>query len=166
MKVYRCNVVIFCSSLFSLPGCYPLSRSNQPLPICPLGRALFVNCFQRTQTQQLLKEYLMSALGSTHKSPKEELPKSVEKYDKRFRMPYDYFMKRLKDDAARKKMRGRQKTLGHNKEKAQRNFIFFEMMFKQNRTAIPILISQKYDGIAAALSSSIAGLSVNKKCLW
>ncbi len=215
----------------------------------PLGKALFINCLQRTQTQQLLKEYLMAALGSTYKNPKEELPRSVEKYDKRFRVLYDYFMKRIKEPKARKKMEqadalwqeskkmllappskenalkleknfkemihllGAPKVLKTKKSfaavgktghlcreplfmsnlylmklwgvnlpdyeermqrhianyrkdlkflkeypkntpeietlirKAQRNFIFFEMMYKQNRTAIPTLISKKADDI-------------------
>ena len=218
-------------------------------PDLPLGKALFINCLQRTQTQQLLKEYLMAALGSSYKNPKEELPKSVEKYDKRFRILYDYFMKRIRDDAARKKMEeakrlweeskamllappskenalklrenfkkmihllGAPKVLKTKKSfqavaktghlcreplfmsnlylmklwgvnipdyqkrmeehianfhknlaflknypnntpeikdligKAQRNFIFFEMMYKQNHTAIPTLISKKADDI-------------------
>jgi hypothetical protein len=73
-------------------------------PDIPLGKALFINCLQRTQTQQLLKEYLMVALKSSYKNPKEELPKSIAKYDKRFYVLYDYFMKRLKDEAARQKM--------------------------------------------------------------
>ena len=215
----------------------------------PLDKALFINCLQRTQTQQLLKEYLMAALGSTYKNPKEELPKSVEKYDKRFRVLYDYFMKRLQDDAARKKMEEAKRLWEENKaillappskqntlklqknfkkmihllgapkalktkksfqavgktgslcrkplymsnlylmklweigipdyekqmeehianfhknlgflkaypdntpeikdliRKAQHNFVFFEMMYKQNRTAIPTLISKKADDI-------------------
>lgn len=70
----------------------------------PLEKALFVNCLQRTQTQQLLKEYLMAALNSSYKNPKQELPKSVEKYDRRFRILYDYFVKRIKQPEARKKM--------------------------------------------------------------
>ncbi len=73
-------------------------------PDIPLGKALFINCLQRTQTQQLLKEYLMAALNSSYHNPKEELPKSVKKYDERFNVLYDYFMKRIKDPEARKKM--------------------------------------------------------------
>ncbi len=74
-------------------------------PNIPLSKALFTNCLQRTQTQQLLKEYLMLALNSSYKNPKEELPKSIAKYDKRFNILYDYFMKRIKDKSARQKMK-------------------------------------------------------------
>jgi len=70
----------------------------------PLSRALFINCLQRTQIQQLLKEYLMAALKSSYKNPKEALPKDVENYDRRFTVLYHYFMSRIKDEGARKKM--------------------------------------------------------------
>ncbi len=46
-----------------------------PIPSdLPLSRALFINCLQRTQTQQLLKMYLMIALKNNYKDPEKNLP--------------------------------------------------------------------------------------------
>ncbi len=90
--------------IFLLASALPAVEIEPVDPQMPLGKALFINCLQRTQTQQLLKEYLMVALNSNYKNPKKELPKSVEKYDRRFQVLYDYFMQRIKDEAARKKM--------------------------------------------------------------
>ena len=74
--------------------------SNNP----SLEEALYINCLQRTQTQQLLKTYLMIALNSNYNNPKKRLPEAVKEYDKRFYLLYDYFMKRLKDKKAISKM--------------------------------------------------------------
>ena len=46
----------------------------------------------------------MAALGSSYKDPKGTLPGTVEQYDRRFRLLYDYFMSRINDAEARQKM--------------------------------------------------------------
>jgi len=73
------------------------------LDIKPLAKdtsvpvALYINCLQRTQTQQLLKTYLMTAMNSSYKNPKEELADAIPKYDKRFYEFDAYFRERLHD---------------------------------------------------------------------
>ncbi len=62
-----------------------------------VAKALYINCLQRTQTQQLLKTYLMIAMKSSYKNPKQELAESIPKYDKRFYEFDTYFRKRLHD---------------------------------------------------------------------
>lgn len=75
-----------------------LAVDIEPLPSkLSVGEALFINCLQRTQSLQLLKEYLMIALGSNYKNAKIKLPEDIERYDKRFNTLYKYFMTRLKD---------------------------------------------------------------------
>lgn len=70
-----------------------------------LDMALYVNCLQRTQTQQLLKDYIMIGLGSNYENPQERLPKNVKSYDERFNTLYRYFISKIKDKKARRKMR-------------------------------------------------------------
>jgi len=108
-----------------------------PLPSdMTLSRALFINCLQRTQTQQLLKEYLMVALNSSYKQPKKSLPVSVEKYDERFGLLYDYFMKRLKDPKDKEAMQ-KARTLWQESKKllleppTQANALTLEKNFKE-----------------------------------
>jgi hypothetical protein len=68
-----------------------------------VSRALYINCLQRTQTQQLFKEYLLVALGSSYKHPKESLAKSIVAYQKRLD-ELDVFFQPLLTDPAIKKM--------------------------------------------------------------
>ena len=68
-----------------------------------VSRALYINCLQRTQTQQLFKEYLLVALGSNYKHPKESLAKSIVAYQKRLD-ELDVFFQPLLTDPAIKKM--------------------------------------------------------------
>jgi hypothetical protein len=75
-----------------------LSLDIEPLAKdTPVPKALYINCLQRTQTQQLLKIYLMIALNSSYKNPKQELAESIPKYDKRFYEFDAYFRERLHD---------------------------------------------------------------------
>ncbi len=67
-----------------------------PLPAnMTTTQALYINCLQRTQTQQLLKDYLMVALNSTYKNPKQSLNEGIPLYDKRIHQLNDYFLPRL-----------------------------------------------------------------------
>ncbi len=54
------------------------------------------NCLQMTQSQQMLKAYIMKGLNSNFDNPSENLKRAVPAYDKRFRQIKAYFQKRLK----------------------------------------------------------------------
>ena len=101
-----------------------------------LTKALYINCLQRTQTQQLLKEYIMIALKSNYDNPKEKLPKDVKAYDERFYVLYNYFMHKLKDKQARKKMK-KAKDLWESskkillKEPDNKNIMILDNNFKE-----------------------------------
>ncbi len=56
-----------------------------------ITKALYINCLQRTQTQQLFKEYLMVGLSSSYKNPKKGLADAIVKYDKRIHQFDEYF---------------------------------------------------------------------------
>lgn len=56
-----------------------------------VNKALYINCLQRTQTQQLFKEYLMAGLNSSYKNPKKNLSDAIIAYDKRIRKLDKYF---------------------------------------------------------------------------
>ena len=64
-----------------------------------VSRALYINCLQRTQTQQLFIEYLMVGLKSRYKNPKESLAKSIVAYDKRLKKLDEFFQPHLTDPA-------------------------------------------------------------------
>ncbi len=84
-----------------------LSKSISITPIksdISLKDALYINCLQRTQTQQLFKDYLMIGLGSNYENPRERLPLNIKKYDKRFNILYNYFINRIKNKTARRKL--------------------------------------------------------------
>jgi len=69
------------------------SLDVQPLPKnMTTSQALYINCLQRTQTQQLLKDYLMVALNSNYKNPKKSLQEGIPLYDKRIHALHDYFL--------------------------------------------------------------------------
>jgi len=70
----------------------------QPLPQgSSISRVLYINCLQRTQTQQLLKAYLMAGVNSGYHHPKETLLYAIPKYEKRFQEIDRFFRKRIKD---------------------------------------------------------------------
>ncbi len=62
-----------------------------------VSKALYINCLQRTQTQQLLKTYLMIGLHSSYKNPKKSLAEAIPRYDKRFGKLDTFFRARIKD---------------------------------------------------------------------
>ena len=75
-----------------------LGLGIKPLPKnVSVSKALYINCLQRTQTQQLLKAYLMVGLHSTYQDPKQALKKAIPKYDVRFKALDSFFRARIKD---------------------------------------------------------------------
>ena len=76
-----------------------------PLPAnMTTTQALYINCLQRTQTQQMFKDYLMIALKSSYKNPKKSLKEGIPLYDKRLHQLNDYFLPLLSDHPKEKKM--------------------------------------------------------------
>jgi len=63
-----------------------------------VSRALFINCLQRTQTQQLLKEYIMVGLKSNYKNPKKRLADAIGAYDARLKALNDFFLPKITDE--------------------------------------------------------------------
>ena len=61
------------------------------------------NCLQMTQSQQILKAYVMVGLNSTYKNPKENLKRAIVDYDTRAYQVKEYFLKLLKPDDTKAK---------------------------------------------------------------
>ncbi len=55
-----------------------------------------INCLQMTQSQQMLKAYIMVGLNSTFQNPKKDLEQAIIDYDKRAHQVRDYFQTLLK----------------------------------------------------------------------
>jgi len=68
-----------------------------------ITKALYINCLQRTQTQQLFKEYLMVGLGSSYKNPKKSLSDAIVAYDRRIHKFDEYFKPLLVDHPEQQK---------------------------------------------------------------
>ncbi len=64
-------------------------------PKAPLLENFSTNCLQMTQSQQILKAYMMIGLHSNFGDPKENLAKAIPLYDKRAYQVREYFQKRL-----------------------------------------------------------------------
>ena len=62
-----------------------------------------INCLQMTQSQQMLKAYIMVGLNSNFQNPKENLEKAIVAYDKRMYQVRDYFYEKLGDSEEGKK---------------------------------------------------------------
>jgi len=60
------------------------------------------NCLQMTQSQQLLKAYIMKGLGSSFGNPSESLKIAIPAYEKRAVKIADYFKSRLQEPSAKK----------------------------------------------------------------
>jgi len=54
------------------------------------------NCLQMTQSQQMLKAYIMKGLGSTFDNPSQRLEEAIPAYDRRFTRIREYFQRRLR----------------------------------------------------------------------
>ncbi len=59
------------------------------------------NCLQMTQSQQMLKAYIMKGLKSSFDDPDGSLKKAIPIYDKRFEDIKKYFQSRVKDKNAK-----------------------------------------------------------------
>ncbi len=69
----------------------------------PLLETFSTNCLQMTQSQQMLKAYLMIGLESSFQNPQESLAKAIPIYDKRMHQVKAYFDERLgSHDGAKK----------------------------------------------------------------
>jgi len=68
----------------------PLSKDST------LNDVFNTNCLQMTQSQQMLKAYIMKGLQSTFDDPSGSLEKAIPVYDKRFTHIKSYFQSRLK----------------------------------------------------------------------
>ena len=56
------------------------------------------NCLQMTQSQQMLKAYIMKGLHSTFDNPAGDLKRAIPAYDRRFRRIKKYFQSRLRNN--------------------------------------------------------------------
>lgn len=64
-------------------------------PKAPLVENFSTNCLQMTQSQQILKAYIMVGLHSNFQNPEAQLKKAVEEYDKRAEAMRRYFHQKL-----------------------------------------------------------------------
>ena len=64
-------------------------------PKAPLLENFSTNCLQMTQSQQILKAYIMIGLNSDFGKPKESLARAIPLYDKRAHQVREYFQQRL-----------------------------------------------------------------------
>jgi hypothetical protein len=69
-----------------------------------ISRALYVNCLQRTQTQQLLKSYILSGMELKYKNPKKELAEAIAKYDERLQGLHRFFQERITQKEVKEKL--------------------------------------------------------------
>ncbi len=72
-------------------------------PNAPLLENFSTNCLQMTQSQQILKAYVMIGLHSNFGNPKENLAKAIPLYDKRAHQVRAYFQQRLEGHEDAKK---------------------------------------------------------------
>ena len=86
--------------LFALMGSLSAFEID-PYKEAPLLETFSTNCLQMTQSQQMLKAYVMIGLKSNFQNPKEQLDKAITIYDKRMYKVRDYFHRKLgsQDDA-------------------------------------------------------------------
>ncbi len=69
----------------------------------PLIDTFSTNCLQMTQSQQILKAYVLVGLNSTFQSPQKKLTDAIPLYDKRMHEVRAYFHKKLKSEDDAKK---------------------------------------------------------------
>jgi len=94
------KILLTCLVFTTLLSAFEIDPFN---PDASLVENFSTNCLQMTQSQQILKAYLMIGLNSKFQNPRENLAKALIDYDKRAHQVHDYFFKRLseKDRAAR-----------------------------------------------------------------
>ncbi len=79
------------------------------------------NCLQMTQSQQMLKAYIMKGLNSNFDNPNKNLKKAIPLYDKRFLDIKKYFQTKLKDKEAIEAFNKAQKIWNESKEILEKN---------------------------------------------
>ncbi len=103
-------MIIFKQFIQSLAGLIVLSTTIMAIDIQPLPKdfgltkALSVHCLQKTQTQQLLKEYIKIGLHIRYGKPIETLKDAIVKYDKRLHALNDFFQATIKDEDSKKQL--------------------------------------------------------------
>lgn len=98
MKLLR-NVVLSLIFLMEILSGFEIDSFPEG---APLIETFSTNCLQMTQSQQMLKAYIMIGLESNFKNPKESLTKAIPIYDKRMHQVRNYFHKRLKSHSKAK----------------------------------------------------------------
>lgn len=66
-----------------------------PYKEAPLLETFSINCLQMTQSQQMLKAYVMIGMKSNFQDPKKDLKNAIIIYDKRMYKVRDYFHEKL-----------------------------------------------------------------------
>jgi len=96
MKQLRNGIFI----LFALMGNL-MAFEVDPYKEASLLETFSTNCLQMTQSQQMLKAYVMIGLKSNFQDPKKDLKKAIVVYDNRMHKVRDYFHEKLgsHDDA-------------------------------------------------------------------
>jgi len=93
MKIYKFIFILFVT--FNLA----LALKIEPIPKDATLRDMFsINCLQMTQSQQMLKAYILKGLNIKFKNPHDSLKEAIPAYDKRFKEIKEYFQSRLKGD--------------------------------------------------------------------
>ncbi len=80
--------------LFALVGSLEAFEID-PYKEAPLLETFSINCLQMTQSQQMLKAYIMIGLKSNFQNPKKDLKKAIAVYDSRMYKVRDYFHEKL-----------------------------------------------------------------------
>jgi hypothetical protein len=80
--------------LFALIGSLEAFEID-PYKEAPLLETFSTNCLQMTQSQQMLKAYIMIGLKSNFQDPKKDLKKAIVVYDNRMHKVRDYFHEKL-----------------------------------------------------------------------
>jgi hypothetical protein len=91
MRLFK-KVFISICLLFGVLSAFEIDAFD---PKAPMLENFSTNCLQMTQSQQILKAYIMIGLHSNFGNPKEELAKAIPLYDKRAYQVREYFQKRL-----------------------------------------------------------------------
>jgi len=83
----------------------------------PLLEIFSTNCLQMTQSQQMLKAYVMIGLESKFQNPQKDLDKAIVDYDKRMHQVREYFYRKLGSHTEAKKAFDKALALWNNNKK-------------------------------------------------
>jgi len=79
-------------------------------PDADVATALLINCYQRTQSLQLLKRYILVGMGHKFQGIEEAIKDDIAKYDERFDQLYDFFKPRLEKAGKTKELENLEKA--------------------------------------------------------